>query len=65
MADATDLPGGVVRDVPEVNRHVAAAIPLGRVGLPDDVGAAVAALLSDGMAWVNGARLEVSGGQLV
>jgi NAD(P)-dependent dehydrogenase (short-subunit alcohol dehydrogenase family) len=52
-----------VRDVPEVNRQVAAAIALGRAGEADDVGAAVAALLSDGMRWVNGARVEVSGGQ--
>jgi NAD(P)-dependent dehydrogenase (short-subunit alcohol dehydrogenase family) len=62
-AIATDFGGGAVRDVAAVNAHVAATIPLGRVGLPDDVGAAVAALLSDGMGWVNGARVEVSGGQ--
>jgi NAD(P)-dependent dehydrogenase (short-subunit alcohol dehydrogenase family) len=62
-AIATDFGGGVVRDVPDVNRHIAATIPLGRAGLPDDVGAAVAALLSDGMGWMNGARVEVSGGQ--
>lgn len=62
-AIATDFGGGVVRDVPAVNRQVAAAIALGRAGEADDVGAAVAALLSDGMCWVNGARLEVSGGQ--
>jgi NAD(P)-dependent dehydrogenase (short-subunit alcohol dehydrogenase family) len=59
----TDFAGGAVRDVPEVNRHVAATIPLGRVGLPDDVGAAVAALLSDAGRWINGQRIEVSGGQ--
>lgn len=62
-AIATDFGGGAVRDVPAVNAHVAATIPLGRVGLPDDVGAAVAALLSGGMGWMNGARVEVSGGQ--
>src|ERR671916_108400 len=59
----TDFAGGAVRDVPEVNRHVAATIALGRVGLPDDVGAAVAALLSDAGRWINGQRIEVSGGQ--
>lgn len=62
-AVATDFGGGTVRDVPDVNRQVAASVPLGRVGLPDDVGAAAAALLSDGMAWMNGVRVEVSGGQ--
>lgn len=62
-AIATDFGGGVVRDVPELNRQVAASIPLGRAGRPDDVGAAVAALLSGGMGWMNGARVELSGGQ--
>ena len=36
-------------------------IPLGRVGLPDDIGSAAAAILSDAFAWANGARIEVSG----
>ncbi len=62
-AVATDFGGGAVRDVPDVNRQVASTVPLGRVGLPDDVGGAAAALLSDGMAWMNGVRVEVSGGQ--
>ena len=62
-AIATDFGGGAVRDDEAVNRQVASHIPLGRVGQPDDVGAAVAALLSDGGRWINGARIEVSGGQ--
>jgi NAD(P)-dependent dehydrogenase (short-subunit alcohol dehydrogenase family) len=62
-AIATDFGGGAVRDVAEVNRHVAASIPLGRVGEADDVGAAVAALLAGGTGWMNGARIELSGGQ--
>lgn len=59
----TDFGGGVVRDNDRVNTMVAATIPLGRVGLPDDVGGAVAAILSDGFGWANGTRIEVSGGQ--
>jgi NAD(P)-dependent dehydrogenase (short-subunit alcohol dehydrogenase family) len=62
-AIATDFGGGRVRDNPQINAMVAANIPLGRVGLPDDVGAAVSALLSDDCAWINGTRIEVSGGQ--
>lgn len=62
-ATATDFGGGVLRDNPEVNRHVTETIPLGRVGLPDDIGAAAAAMLSDAMHWMNGVRVEVSGGQ--
>ena len=59
----TDFGGGVVRDNPEMNQQLAATIPLGRVGLPDDVGGAVALLLSEGGNWINGERIEVSGGQ--
>jgi NAD(P)-dependent dehydrogenase (short-subunit alcohol dehydrogenase family) len=59
----TDFGGGVVRDVAAVNQQVAGMIALGRVGLPDDVGGAVAGLLSDAGRWINGQRIEVSGGQ--
>jgi NAD(P)-dependent dehydrogenase (short-subunit alcohol dehydrogenase family) len=33
-----------------------------RVGVPDDIGPMIAALLSDDNRWVNGQRIEVSGG---
>jgi NAD(P)-dependent dehydrogenase (short-subunit alcohol dehydrogenase family) len=62
-AIATDFGGGVTRDDPEVNRRIASMIALGRVGEADDVGGAVAALLSEGGRWINGERIEVSGGQ--
>lgn len=64
-AIATDFGGGVVRDNQEVNAYVAQGIALGRVGLPDDIGRAVAAILSDDMGWANGTTLDVSGGQLL
>jgi 3-oxoacyl-[acyl-carrier protein] reductase len=38
------------------------AIPLGRLGQPDDVAAAVAYLASDEAGWVTGATLHVNGG---
>src|SRR6187402_365380 len=44
-AVATDFSSGMVRDNPEVNKMVAAATALGRVGLPDDIGPMIAALL--------------------
>ena len=59
----SDFAGGVVRDNRELNRQVASMIPLGRVGVPDDIGSAVAAILSDEFGWANGTRIEVSGGQ--
>ena len=61
----TDFGGGAVRDNPELNSQLASVAALGRVGLPDDVGGAVAALLSEGNGWVTGQRIEVSGGTLL
>ena len=58
----TDFAGGMVRDDPQMNAAVAAQTALGRVGLPDDIGGAIAALLSDGTGWINGQRIEASGG---
>lgn len=59
----TDFGGGVVRDMPEVNKMVANSTAMGRVGRPDDIGGAVAAILSGGTGWITGQRIEVSGGQ--
>jgi NAD(P)-dependent dehydrogenase (short-subunit alcohol dehydrogenase family) len=61
----TDFGGGAVRDNGELNKLVASGIALGRVGLPEDIGGAVAMLLSPQSAWINGQRIEVSGGQML
>jgi NAD(P)-dependent dehydrogenase (short-subunit alcohol dehydrogenase family) len=61
-AIATDFSSGMVRDNPEVNKMVAGMTALGRVGVPDDIGPMIAAFLSDENRWVNGQRIEVSGG---
>jgi NAD(P)-dependent dehydrogenase (short-subunit alcohol dehydrogenase family) len=58
----TDFSGGMVRDNPELNKMVSAMTALGRPGVPDDIGPMIAALLSDENRWVNGQRIEVSGG---
>ena len=58
----TDFSGGLVRDNPDVNRRVAEMTALGRAGQPDDIGPMIAALLSDDNRWINGQRIEVSGG---
>jgi len=58
----TDFSGGMVRDNPEANKMVASLTALGRAGVPDDIGPMIAALLSDENRWINGQRIEVSGG---
>jgi NAD(P)-dependent dehydrogenase (short-subunit alcohol dehydrogenase family) len=60
----TDFGGGMLRD-PELAKFVASVTSLGRVGEPDDVGALVAALLSEETRWVNAQRIESSGGMYV
>lgn len=61
----TDFGGGMVRDNEQINQHIAAQTALGRVGLPDDIGDAIAALLSDELHWMNAQRIEVSGGMFL
>jgi len=61
----TDFGGGTVRDNAQINAQIAGVTALGRVGVPDDVGGAVAALLSDGNRWITGQRIEVSGGMML
>jgi NAD(P)-dependent dehydrogenase (short-subunit alcohol dehydrogenase family) len=61
----TDFGGGAVRDDAQLNAQIAGVTTLGRVGLPDDIGGAVAALLSDGNRWITGQRIEVSGGMML
>jgi NAD(P)-dependent dehydrogenase (short-subunit alcohol dehydrogenase family) len=55
----------MVRDNRELNRSIAAQTALGRVGLPDDIGQAVALLLAPGARWINGQRIEAAGGMLL
>lgn len=61
----TDFGGGVVRDVPDINQFVAASTAMGRAGLPDDIGDAIASLLLGGSQWITAQRIEVSGGQSI
>ena len=64
-AIATDFGGGRVRDDAQLNTFVASQTALGRAGLPDDIGSAVAALLTEPNGWINAQRIEVSGGMFI
>lgn len=46
----------------EVQKAYAAAIPVGRLGVPDDIAAAIAFLASDGASNMTGAVFDVNGG---
>ncbi|SIR46843.1 SDR family NAD(P)-dependent oxidoreductase [Pseudacidovorax sp. RU35E] len=61
----TDFGGGLVRDNAQMNAAIAAQTAQGRVGLPDDIGGAVAALLRPGNHWMTAQRVEVSGGMFI
>ncbi|MBS1660335.1 MAG: SDR family oxidoreductase [Bacteroidetes bacterium] len=59
----TDFSGGIVRDNPEVNKHISEITALGRPGVAEDIGGVVAFLCTEDARWVNAQRIEVSGGQ--
>lgn len=61
----TDFGGGAVRDNAQLNAFVAANTALGRTGVPDDIGAMIASLLTPANRWVNAQRIEASGGMFL
>jgi NAD(P)-dependent dehydrogenase (short-subunit alcohol dehydrogenase family) len=61
----TDFGGGRTRDNKEINAQIASITSLGRVGLPDDIGGVVAFLCTEEGRWINGQRIEVSGGMML
>ncbi|MBB3063372.1 SDR family NAD(P)-dependent oxidoreductase [Microbulbifer rhizosphaerae] len=61
----TDFGEGLVRDNREVNALIASQTALGRVGLPEDIGGVIASLLSEDNRWINGQRIEASGGMFL
>ncbi|KYP15574.1 SDR family oxidoreductase [Flavihumibacter sp. CACIAM 22H1] len=61
----TDFAGGRTRDNKEINSYIAGITALGRVGLPGDIGGVAAFLCTDEAGWINGQRIEVSGGQAI
>mgnify|MGYP003350193936 FL=1 len=58
----TDFNNAFIRSNPHVKTALSGLTPLGRVGMAEDIGPVVAFLCSDEARWVNGQRIEVSGG---
>lgn len=61
----TDFNGGAMRDDEGLRSTLAENTALGRVGLPDEIADAIAALASSGLRWMTAERIEVSGGSLL
>jgi NAD(P)-dependent dehydrogenase (short-subunit alcohol dehydrogenase family) len=58
----TDFNNAGIRSNAEIKSRLIAVTPLGRVGQADDIGGVVAFLCTDDARWINGQRIEVSGG---
>jgi NAD(P)-dependent dehydrogenase (short-subunit alcohol dehydrogenase family) len=58
----TDFNSAAIRSNPQMKGFLSSLSPLGRVGDASDIGGVVAFLCSDAAKWINGQRIEVSGG---
>ena len=58
----TDFNNAAIRSNPEMKSRLSSLSPLGRVGEADDIGGVVALLCSEQAGWINGQRIEASGG---
>lgn len=58
----TDFNKAAIRNNPQMKERLSSLSPLNRVGYADDIGGVVAFLCTDDARWINGQRIEVSGG---
>ena len=58
----TDFNSASIRNNPNLKGMLSSLTPLGRVGTAEDIGGVVAFLCSEEARWINGQRIEVSGG---
>ncbi len=58
----TDFNNAAIRTNPQMKAALSSLTPLGRVGAANDIGSVVAFLCTDDARWINGQRIEVSGG---
>lgn len=64
-AIATDFGGGSNKTDENKRTAIAGLTALGRVGVPEDIGGVVAFLCTSEAGWLNGQRIELSGGMAV
>ncbi len=58
----TDFNDAAIRNNPQMKGFLASQTALGRVGSADDIGSVVAFLCTEDSKWINGQKIEVSGG---
>ena len=58
----TDFNNAAIRNNPQIKNFIASNTALGRVGEANDIGGIVAFLCSEESKWINGQRIEASGG---
>lgn len=58
----TDFNNAMIRNNPQIKARLSEMTALGRVGAAEDVGGVVAFLCTQEAGWINGQRIEVSGG---
>jgi NAD(P)-dependent dehydrogenase (short-subunit alcohol dehydrogenase family) len=61
-ATETDFNNAAIRNNPQMKGFLSSQTALGRVGQADDIGSVVSFLCSEEAKWLNGQRVEVSGG---
>lgn len=64
-AIATDFGGGSNKSDENKRNAIASITALGRVGEPEDIGGVVAFLCTPEAGWINGQRIELSGGMMI
>ncbi len=64
-AIATDFGGGSNKSDENKRNAIASVTALGRVGVPEDIGGVVAFLCTPEAGWINGQRIELSGGMMI
>ncbi len=64
-AIATDFGGGSNKSDDTKRNAIASITALGRVGEPEDIGGVVAFLCTPEAGWMNGQRIELSGGMML
>jgi NAD(P)-dependent dehydrogenase (short-subunit alcohol dehydrogenase family) len=58
----TDFNNAAIRNNPNQKKYLESITTLGRVGTAEDIGGVIAFLCSEDAGWINGQRIEVSGG---